>query len=86
MATAEVIYNDGVRCLVLCPYCLEVEAVGGGAPAEAACGGGNYKIGRQYDFKVAKVALRRREADCARKRVARAARPPPAKECGPIVE
>ena len=82
---AAILYRDDKRSVVLCPYCETAEHVRRGAALACQDGKGEFRIGERYDFKTARVALARREADCRRKREERASRRPP-KEVAPTVE
>lgn len=79
------LYRDDKRTVVLCPYCEVAEQVRRGGLMACLHSGAAFRLGGKFDFKIARVALARRAADCRRKKEERAARRPP-KESEPRVE
>ena len=73
MQVASIVIESDGNVYVACPYCYEVHRHGWEDPManvrSSHCFKGDYRIEGRYDFRVAALAMKRREADIARKRV-----------------
>lgn len=70
--TAPIIFTDEFQITVICPYCSTYhkhgKAITKGESRSADCHKGEYILGEVIPPKIIQIALKKRDADCKRKR------------------
>lgn len=72
MSVASIVYRTDANTLVLCPFCSALHKHGAdikeGDCRGSDCMRGDYKIGKNLDWKIVGSTLRRRDLELARRR------------------